>query len=299
MGRSSRRRARARADQPKPWTPLKEATIVGKQAGLYDPAVHGYVFKNSQYTAYRRMILDDAGELAMIHLSVKRNDKEPIRDWRDMQRIKNELCGPEWEGVELYPAESRLVDTANQFHLWCFPFRLQFGFHEGRLVDNVAVGAMGGKQRPHDEGVAMTGGIDGLLKAKLEARSRAVASGAEPPDPDSDGERGYEQEPQVLTKPHSPCPFVGCDDVSDCDGRCTDDYGRPSRARFHADGPVDGTNFEIAAMVNAVAQFEDDGGMCLPDPPALIHPESDLPFRNQSRAEVEEATRRYARRNER
>ena len=44
--------------------------------------------------------------------------------------------GEENEGVELYPAESRLVDGANQFHLWVFEdetVRLPFGFPE-RLV---------------------------------------------------------------------------------------------------------------------------------------------------------------------
>jgi hypothetical protein len=37
-----------------------------------------------------------------------------VHDWRDLQRIKNQLVGPECEAVELYPAESRKVDTANQ-----------------------------------------------------------------------------------------------------------------------------------------------------------------------------------------
>ena len=37
-----------------------------------------------------------------------------------MQYIKNELVGEENEGFELYPRESRLVDTANQFHIWVF-----------------------------------------------------------------------------------------------------------------------------------------------------------------------------------
>lgn len=49
------------------------------------------------------------------HLSIKRRDKEVIHDWRDLQQIKNELIGPEHEGIELYPAESRLMDTANQY----------------------------------------------------------------------------------------------------------------------------------------------------------------------------------------
>lgn len=73
----------------------------------------------------------------IIWLSIKRNDKEAIHDWRDLQEIKNQLVGPENEAIEIYPAESRRVDTTNQYHLWVFAdpkYRLPFGFHEGRLV---------------------------------------------------------------------------------------------------------------------------------------------------------------------
>jgi hypothetical protein len=54
------------------------------------------------------------------HLSIKRNDKAPIMDWRDLQDIKNKLVGPEHEAIQLFPAESRCVDSANQYHLWAF-----------------------------------------------------------------------------------------------------------------------------------------------------------------------------------
>lgn len=54
-------------------------------------------------------------------LSVRRQDRRRIRDWRELQRIKNALCGPEREAMEMYPAESRLVDTANQYYLFVLP----------------------------------------------------------------------------------------------------------------------------------------------------------------------------------
>lgn len=86
----------------------------------------------------------------MVHLSIKRRDKQPCRDWRDFQRIKNELVGPEAEGVEIYPAESRLVDLAAQFHLWVFTTgKLPFGFDEGRLVSDADTGD-GAVQRPFE-----------------------------------------------------------------------------------------------------------------------------------------------------
>jgi hypothetical protein len=53
-------------------------------------------------------------------LSIKRRDKEPIMDWRDLQAIKTQLCGAEAEAIQLFPAESRVVDTSNQYHLFVF-----------------------------------------------------------------------------------------------------------------------------------------------------------------------------------
>lgn len=69
-----------------------------------------------------------------VHLNIRRRDGGPIlRDWRHFQWIKNQLVGEECEGVELYPAESRLNDTSNKFHIWCCAdptYRFPFGFEE-------------------------------------------------------------------------------------------------------------------------------------------------------------------------
>ena len=54
------------------------------------------------------------------YLSFKRIDREPLGDWRAKQRIKNAVLGDHWEGVELYPAEERLVDTSNQYHMFAW-----------------------------------------------------------------------------------------------------------------------------------------------------------------------------------
>jgi hypothetical protein len=91
-------------------------------------------------------------EVGMVRwLSIKRRDKAPIHDWRDLQRIKSELVGAECEAVELYPAESRVVDTANQFHLWVIvdpTVRLPLGFVDGRVVTGPEeAAAVGARQR--------------------------------------------------------------------------------------------------------------------------------------------------------
>jgi len=89
-----------------------------------------YWFANSRYQVLVKFERAP-GWPPLAHLSIKAHDKRCVRDWRDMQRIKNEIVGPEAEGLELYPAESRLMDEANQFHIYCahpvvkFPFGQQ------------------------------------------------------------------------------------------------------------------------------------------------------------------------------
>ncbi|MGH9436417.1 MAG: DUF7694 domain-containing protein [Terriglobia bacterium] len=98
----------------------------------------GDTFMNDLYVVIRT-------EFAQFtHLSIRRTDRGAAKDWRHFQAIKNQLCGKEREAVELYPAESRLVDTANQFHLWVFAegVRLPIGYDQGRHVSDPATTAL-------------------------------------------------------------------------------------------------------------------------------------------------------------
>jgi hypothetical protein len=64
-----------------------------------------------------------------------------------LQRIKNEILGPNVEAAELYPSEERLVDTSNQMHLFCLPEGMYFPFgYTERLV--MEGSSMGSKQEP-------------------------------------------------------------------------------------------------------------------------------------------------------
>ncbi len=98
----------------------------------------------------------------VVHISFKHVLNIAITDFRDMQRIKNELVGEECQAIQIFPAESHLVDGANQYHLWCFvpdcwsrpgaprgdgiewPW-LPVGFFDGRQVNDTAPD--GGRQR--------------------------------------------------------------------------------------------------------------------------------------------------------
>jgi len=77
-----------------------------------------------------------------VQLDICRHDGAGCTNWRDFQQIKNEIIGPECEAVELFPAESRLVDTANEYHLWVIPdakFRFPFGYNVRLTLDPPAM----------------------------------------------------------------------------------------------------------------------------------------------------------------
>jgi hypothetical protein len=97
------------------------------------------IYSNDIY----QVVVEKNGPL--IHICIRRHDEQPCKDWRDHQQIKNEIIGPEYEAVELFPAESRLIDTTNEYHLWVHPspsFRFPFGFNSNRCVagNSVAIG---------------------------------------------------------------------------------------------------------------------------------------------------------------
>ena len=67
------------------------------------------------------LVHEESDKDKLTYLSIKRKDKQSIHDWRHFQEIKNELVGEEREAVEIYPKESRLHDTVNQYHLFVVP----------------------------------------------------------------------------------------------------------------------------------------------------------------------------------
>lgn len=62
-----------------------------------------------------------SGRRPAMQLAICRHDGAEVRGWSDLQRIKNELCGPEVAAVEIYPPASELVDEANMRHLFVLP----------------------------------------------------------------------------------------------------------------------------------------------------------------------------------
>tara|TARA_R110002020_G_scaffold185640_3_gene383359 strand:+ start:1033 stop:1617 length:585 start_codon:yes stop_codon:yes gene_type:complete len=99
------------------------------------------VWENNRYLVHREPVPSDehnfGNETEVIWLSIKARDDSARHDWREFQWIKNELCGEDWEGFELYPSEERLIDSVNQFHLWCLapPARFPIGWWGRSVVE--------------------------------------------------------------------------------------------------------------------------------------------------------------------
>lgn len=123
------------------WTPFQR---VGGTA--VDPDGNtGTLMENNRHQVIVREHADGPfGPFA--HLTIRSGDGSARHDWRDFQRIKNELVGEEAEAIELYPAESRLVDTANHYHLWAFR---TYRFPLGMTAREVSDGSPDVSQRPH------------------------------------------------------------------------------------------------------------------------------------------------------
>ncbi len=67
----------------------------------------------------------------VVHLAVSSlSERRPT--WPEMQRIKDEIAGPDATAVEVYPLHDEIVDEANMYHIWVLPEHLGFGLPTGR-----------------------------------------------------------------------------------------------------------------------------------------------------------------------
>lgn len=148
--------------RPNSWLPFQEVdvnTIVNSKPAEIQDHVRLALqdtrfFVNNFYQVSVKQVATGTG--LMYQLAIQRNDGQAVHDWREFQKIKNLLVGAEAEAVELYPAESRLLDVSNVYYLYTpVPVRnenneitflkFQFGFPH-RMVSEVAPHGL--QQRP-------------------------------------------------------------------------------------------------------------------------------------------------------
>jgi len=117
-------------------------TIEQAKMGLHrDIYAEIYVNDIYQVAVYRNEEADELVHLDELKgrctwLSIKRRDKRPVNNWQDMQTIKNRLVGVDCDAIQIFPAESRMINMANQYHLIVLPSDAWLPFGWGfRSVD--------------------------------------------------------------------------------------------------------------------------------------------------------------------
>lgn len=141
--------AKVEKKYPRYWKPLQRANFAGPEpeeairtgmeqwgvtheearARLQEEFAKCEYWVNDLYQVEVRYMTPPWVQLNIRHI----NGTAIFRDWRHFQQIKNQLIGEECEAIEIYPAESRLVDTSNKYHLWCCKdptVRFKIGFQE-------------------------------------------------------------------------------------------------------------------------------------------------------------------------
>lgn len=120
----------------------KEAKAINQQLEEERKSSNAKMYKNGLYrvTVYEGEEADEMNQVEEFkgrctYLSIRREDNEPKTSWTDFQQIKNELTDPRREAIEIYPAQARVFDAANQYHLLVFPLGviLPFGKDQQKI----------------------------------------------------------------------------------------------------------------------------------------------------------------------
>jgi hypothetical protein len=130
------RRVSAKLHPSRKWQPLQRGTDQPSHtATLYHGRTSGAVeyWQNDLYEVTVRRYFDgwpfdpsatvreQLQPTPWVYMGICSRDGQARHDWRDLQRIKNDVCGSEWEAIELFPAESRLIDPSNYYILFAAP----------------------------------------------------------------------------------------------------------------------------------------------------------------------------------
>lgn len=199
---------------PPKWTRFTKAEVPEETKAKMVAGKRARVFVNSRYQVNVRPVNTPRDKVTgqrvhppFYHLSIKRHDKAPVRSYRDLQRIKNELIGVEAEGVELYPRESRMVDTSNQYHMYVLqePHQFPFGSFGKRVVSEQPPG--GSLQEPWEEDnkpedltVAVTVKPNERVRRKKKSKIKKPAKKKEQPIVNPEPVQEVAEEPEPAKK---------------------------------------------------------------------------------------------------
>lgn len=122
MSRAERRRAMREDGRTSKWEKRPSPKELRQGSGWLGELDRVWV--NDKYCVMARSIITEWGRVD--HACIRNVSSTDI-PWRDKQKIKNELWGEEYTAIEVFPAQSELVDEANMYHMWIFKdYKLPF-----------------------------------------------------------------------------------------------------------------------------------------------------------------------------
>lgn len=117
--------AHGRKLQKMPWQPFRELSRAEIEAldKRGDGALPDRIFKNNRYVV--QIYGWNTGWGKCDRVLIRRADASAIHNWHELQRLKNEIWGPECTALEVYPKASNLIDDKNIYWMWVFPPEFQ------------------------------------------------------------------------------------------------------------------------------------------------------------------------------
>lgn len=117
--------ARRKWKQPKKtsslWTDFQQVYPAREDGTRVDLERGETYWRNSFYLVFRKELEPDIGLQGSVLLRIRHNQDKAVRDWKHLQRIKNELAGSEREATEIFPPQSMLTSMDNEHHLFVTP----------------------------------------------------------------------------------------------------------------------------------------------------------------------------------
>ena len=103
------------------WTEFEKVHALDENMEPIELAKGEEWWRNSFYTVFRKELEPDEGSNGPVRLDIRRNDGKAIREWKHLQRVKNEIVGAEREAVEIFPPQSMVTSMDHQHHLFVTP----------------------------------------------------------------------------------------------------------------------------------------------------------------------------------
>lgn len=103
------------------WTEFQQVYPVGHDEKPVELEPGESYWRNSFYLVFVKELEPERGREGAVRLSVKHNQGKAIREWKHLQRIKNEIVGDDREAVEIFPPESMVTSLDNEHHLFVTP----------------------------------------------------------------------------------------------------------------------------------------------------------------------------------